>query len=522
MVGPIHKEERVRKIVVRRQRENLAGVVNATSENVENDENDGNDEATNLLKHLESYEKEEFDLLKTLVDPINPVQSVENFFDYSYLHKEKRVVHKFDEASGSLKACIAEPEELEKRQKKQMVLSFNMLDMKHMAKVLYPEMYESSASDDAASSSRSSGTSQGTRSSQVSHPLHREDPLYDAHDAQEQVRILAERTAQQKAQKKESAGAAGAGARNTQSQRAPASQSNARSQSNNASSAASASQAQSSSSRRTSSGSAAAPRAPPAAKVSEQNGRRNSGNDFEDEVLPNGSTSSRHGAALAAKTAFAAAKGSPQTAKKSVQAERETATGVDANASRRTGTKRQISSPGLTPTPPRASRSAPAAAVGPVASAAATATSSTPGRGLATPAVGTATGNSRQSARSNTPSPSVPTTVTSARTGAVKRALEQDEEQTPAQGAAKRRTLERTAANGIATPVAQSTPARPTSGGNPAHTVPLPQSDVKNLQNLQNGNKLQQGKENNKYSPDESQRTEEMFHSASDRDSQSS
>jgi len=92
MVGPIHKEERVRKIAVRRQRENLAGVMNATSENVENDENDGNDEATNarvanLLKHLESYEKEEFDLLKTLVDPINPVQSVENFFDYSYLHK---------------------------------------------------------------------------------------------------------------------------------------------------------------------------------------------------------------------------------------------------------------------------------------------------------------------------------------------------------------------------------------------------------------------------------------------------
>lgn len=92
MVGPIHKEERVRKIAVRRQRENTAGVVNVTSENVENDENDGNDEATNarvanLLKHLESYRTEEFDLLKTLVDPMNPVQSVENFFDYSYLHK---------------------------------------------------------------------------------------------------------------------------------------------------------------------------------------------------------------------------------------------------------------------------------------------------------------------------------------------------------------------------------------------------------------------------------------------------
>ena len=104
----------------------------------------------------------------------------------------------------------------------------------------------------------------------------------------------------------------------------------------------------------------------------------------------------------------------------------------------------------------------------------------------------------------------------------MKRALEQDEEQTPAQGAAKRRTVERTEANGIASPVIQHTPARPATGGNPSLTVPLPQSGVKNVQNLQNGNKLQQGKENNKYSPDESQRTEEMFRSASDGDSQSS
>lgn len=92
MVGPIHKEERIRKIAVRRQRENTAGVVNATSEVIENNEEDGNDEATNarvaiLMQHLESYAGREFDLLRTLVDPVNPVQSVENFFDYSYLHK---------------------------------------------------------------------------------------------------------------------------------------------------------------------------------------------------------------------------------------------------------------------------------------------------------------------------------------------------------------------------------------------------------------------------------------------------
>ena len=214
--------------------------------------------------------------------------------------------------------------------------------------------------------------------------------------------------------------------------------------------------------------------------------------------------------------------GSPQVAKKSVQAERDIATGVAASASRRTGTKRQSSSPGFTPTPPRASRSAPEAA--------ATASSSTPGRSAVTPTV---TGSSRQSTRSNTPSPSVPATATSSRNGAanraskgsayaVKRALEQDEEQTPTQGAAKRRTADRTEANGIASPVTQHTPARSTSGRNPALTVPLPQSGVKNSGPSPHGNKLQQGKENNKYSPDESQRTEEMFHSASDRDSQSS
>ena len=56
--------------------------------------------------------------------------------------------------------------------------------MKWLSKILYPE--------DCRVKSNSVG---------VSHPLHREDPLYDAHDAQEQVRILAERTAQQKALK---------------------------------------------------------------------------------------------------------------------------------------------------------------------------------------------------------------------------------------------------------------------------------------------------------------------------------
>jgi hypothetical protein len=91
MVGPIHKEEKLRKLAVRRQREDIAAVKVATGEVIENHEEDGNDEATNarvtrLYQHLDSYQGP-FDLLKVLVDPVNPVQSVENFFDFAYLHK---------------------------------------------------------------------------------------------------------------------------------------------------------------------------------------------------------------------------------------------------------------------------------------------------------------------------------------------------------------------------------------------------------------------------------------------------
>eukprot|EP01032_Pedospumella_encystans_P010841 gene10841-12654_t len=198
LVGPLNKEERQRNITVRRHRENTADVINATSENIENNESDGNDEATNarvthLLKHIESHENQEFDLLKTLVDPVNPVQSLENFFDFSYLHKEKKVKHKFDEETGTLKACAAKPKELDEAPKSQMVLSFNMQDLARLAQLVHPEAHITGADSVA-------------NSSQVSHPLHREDPLYDAHDAQEQVRILAERTAQQKAQKKAAGG----------------------------------------------------------------------------------------------------------------------------------------------------------------------------------------------------------------------------------------------------------------------------------------------------------------------------
>ena len=91
MVGPIHKQEKFRKVSVRRQRDN-SNITAVTGQIIENHEEDENDEATNarvkkLMDHLESFEGGQYDLLRTLIDPSNPVQSVENFFDYSYLHK---------------------------------------------------------------------------------------------------------------------------------------------------------------------------------------------------------------------------------------------------------------------------------------------------------------------------------------------------------------------------------------------------------------------------------------------------
>lgn len=123
--------------------------------------------------------------------------------------------------------------------------------------------------------------------------------------------------------------------------------------------------------------------------------------------------------------------------------------GVQASTSRRnrtnTGNKR-VASPGLSPTPPRATRTAnTTVATTATASAAVTSTpaSSTPSRSVAMP-VGTAvSGGSRQSTQSNTPSPAVPTSTTrnGAANGAAKnrsasgkRVLEQDETQ-PGQSA---------------------------------------------------------------------------------------
>jgi len=108
-----------------------------------------------------------------------------------------------------------------------------MKDMNYLAKILYPDDLEQDtasqeagpvssptgrhsqsqtqgnrhASDRASDTTHSSSSTGGRRSSTgssistKSHPLHRDDPLYDAVDAQEQVRIITERAKLMKDQK---------------------------------------------------------------------------------------------------------------------------------------------------------------------------------------------------------------------------------------------------------------------------------------------------------------------------------
>jgi len=94
MTGPLLKEAKVRKVSVRQAKANT-DVATTTADDIDQKEDDGTDEATNTrVKVLNDHLQKtiQFDLLRTLIDPSSAVQSIENFFDYSYLHKVRRTI----------------------------------------------------------------------------------------------------------------------------------------------------------------------------------------------------------------------------------------------------------------------------------------------------------------------------------------------------------------------------------------------------------------------------------------------
>jgi hypothetical protein len=174
------------------------------NEGVEEDDDEEENEATNerihtLLHYLDdntSNKKSGFnrvDLMRTLVDPQDSVQSVENFFDFAFLIKDKRVMHKVENDS-SIAAVSIDPEKVEDfNARSQMVLSLNMTDLKLLGDLLKLEQQLNAGTDSAAHgvSSSSAKAKKTTTAAAVQHcPLHRSDGLYNLTSAHEQADFL--------------------------------------------------------------------------------------------------------------------------------------------------------------------------------------------------------------------------------------------------------------------------------------------------------------------------------------------
>lgn len=146
MVGPFQKEERIRKAPVRRK-ENEEDNKNVGPEKPKEVQQNGEEElneATNVRvqnlltkvrdltyrrnsnKRKRSQEDDDeasgdevgFDLLELLVDPVDDVQTIENFFDFSFLIKEKAVIQALDK--NDLPIAIS-TDAIDQQQRKQMV-----------------------------------------------------------------------------------------------------------------------------------------------------------------------------------------------------------------------------------------------------------------------------------------------------------------------------------------------------------------------------------------------------------------
>jgi hypothetical protein len=100
MLGPMNKGEKLRKQMTKKNKEDMNDIVTEIPEEIFQEDQDG-DEATNeRLKVLYDLfatkitntakggkEYPVFDMLRLLVDPSDRVQTIENFFDFSFLIK---------------------------------------------------------------------------------------------------------------------------------------------------------------------------------------------------------------------------------------------------------------------------------------------------------------------------------------------------------------------------------------------------------------------------------------------------
>jgi hypothetical protein len=185
MLGPISKPEKLRKIAEKKGPRQTHEEVKPEEliQTAEEDDEATNERIQTQSRHIQSLcfpefkpkKKNEipptnvlcqpFDLLYNLLDPLDAVQTVENLFDFAFLIKEKQVAQRIDE-NGMPKSLLL-PGELQNTDRKQMVLTMNMKDLKKLSKLV-------------ARQSLADGISSTC-------PLHRNDLLYAAKNAHEQV-----------------------------------------------------------------------------------------------------------------------------------------------------------------------------------------------------------------------------------------------------------------------------------------------------------------------------------------------
>jgi hypothetical protein len=190
--GPLSQEIKARKQVERKSAKDNEPIVrpdqvaNTTKDDDGDDGEDGAAESTNkrvqhLRKLLESKpvttevageeHVTQTDLLTLLVDPKDPIQTVENFFDFAFLIKDKCANVKLD-SSGL--PCVAathfrDSNALSAGIKRQMILSLNMKELNELGG-LVQQLLEAERKEEC--------------------PLHRSDHVYSFTDVQEQAEYL--------------------------------------------------------------------------------------------------------------------------------------------------------------------------------------------------------------------------------------------------------------------------------------------------------------------------------------------
>lgn len=222
MLGPLGKPSKVRKVTEKVAREKIGNVALAKPEDIVQEVDEEEDKEFNeaTFKRIDvqmnlilekSKKSQSLPLLPLLFDAEDQVQTVENFFDYAFLIKEKAVAQKVEKETkggSGLPMIIAAPKEkLQELEVKQHVLSLNMKELKELAELCKDGSYGYDGEEEdgvtasqgkGKSSSSGSGNGNGHKQRRNS-VLHRTDELYTLEDPFKQAELLKRREDEQQA-----------------------------------------------------------------------------------------------------------------------------------------------------------------------------------------------------------------------------------------------------------------------------------------------------------------------------------